>query len=91
MEGPDLRFTEAVIDNGTYGKHVVRFESGLLARQIEEGAPADIFFTADEARKAMDRCPVGAILKKEVGFAVPIGRRKYDKAPIGSDVETPGT
>jgi [NiFe] hydrogenase diaphorase moiety small subunit len=39
----------------------------------------------------MDRCPVGAILKKEVGFAVPIGRRKYDKAPIGSDVETPGT
>ncbi len=32
-------------------------------------------------------CPVGAILKKEVGFAVPIGRRKFDKAPIGSDVE----
>jgi polyribonucleotide nucleotidyltransferase len=28
-----VRFTEAVIDNGKYGKHVVRFESGLLARQ----------------------------------------------------------
>ncbi len=35
MEGPDLRFTEAVLDNGSYGKHVVRFESGLLARQAD--------------------------------------------------------
>lgn len=33
MEGPDLKYTEAVIDNGSFGKHVVRFESGLLARQ----------------------------------------------------------
>jgi [NiFe] hydrogenase diaphorase moiety small subunit len=33
----------------------------------------------------MELCPVGAILRKEVGFAVPIGRRKYDKAPIGSE------
>ena len=38
MEGPDLRFTEAVIDNGQYGKHVVRFESGLLARQADGSA-----------------------------------------------------
>jgi [NiFe] hydrogenase diaphorase moiety small subunit len=43
----------------------------------------------DQALKAMERCPVGSILKKEVGFAVPIGRRKYDKRPIGSDVEGP--
>lgn len=41
------------------------------------------------ARKAMDRCPVGCILRKEVGFAVPVGRRKYDKVPIGSDIEKP--
>ncbi|MDR1833841.1 MAG: polyribonucleotide nucleotidyltransferase [Propionibacteriaceae bacterium] len=33
MEGPDLQYTEAVIDNGAFGKHTVRFESGLLARQ----------------------------------------------------------
>ncbi len=38
MEGPDLRFTEAVIDNGKYGKHVVRFETGLLARQASGSA-----------------------------------------------------
>jgi [NiFe] hydrogenase diaphorase moiety small subunit len=44
----------------------------------------------EEARKAMDVCPVGAILKKETGFAVPIGRRKYDHVPIGDDVEKGG-
>ena len=38
MEGPDLRFTEAVIDNVTHGKHVVRFESGLLAKQANGSA-----------------------------------------------------
>ncbi len=38
MEGPDLHYTEAVIDNGSYGKHVVRFESGLLAKQANGSA-----------------------------------------------------
>jgi len=35
------------------------------------------------AQKAMDVCPVGSILVKEKGFDVPIGKRKYDKTPIG--------
>ena len=38
MEGPDLKFTEAIIDNGKFGKHVVRFESGLLAQQAAGSA-----------------------------------------------------
>ncbi|MCW3157316.1 polyribonucleotide nucleotidyltransferase [Micropruina sonneratiae] len=38
MEGPDLQYTEAVIDNGSHGKRVVRFESGLLARQANGSA-----------------------------------------------------
>jgi polyribonucleotide nucleotidyltransferase len=38
VEGPDLQFTEAVIDNGDFGRHVVRFESGLLARQAAGSA-----------------------------------------------------
>ncbi|PKQ24760.1 MAG: polyribonucleotide nucleotidyltransferase [Actinobacteria bacterium HGW-Actinobacteria-5] len=38
MEGPDLRYTEAVIDNGPLGTHVVRFESGLLAKQANGSA-----------------------------------------------------
>jgi len=39
------------------------------------------------ALKAMDVCPVGALLVREKGFDVPIGERKYDKTPIGSDIE----
>ena len=38
MEGADLKFTEAIIDIGKFGKHVVRFESGLLARQAAGSA-----------------------------------------------------
>ncbi|MGZ7065270.1 MAG: 2Fe-2S iron-sulfur cluster-binding protein [Candidatus Aminicenantales bacterium] len=41
----------------------------------------------EEALRARDVCPVGSILRKGVGFAVPIGRRKFDGKPIGSDVE----
>ena len=37
--------------------------------------------------KAMDACPVGAIINKRVGFAVPVGQRLYDTKPIGSDIE----
>jgi [NiFe] hydrogenase diaphorase moiety small subunit len=29
-------------------------------------------------------CPVGVILKKRVGFAVPIGERRYDVRPISA-------
>ena len=39
------------------------------------------------AQQAMDICPVGAIMRKGKGFDVPIGRRRYDHHPIGSDVE----
>ena len=38
MEGPDLQFAEAVIDNGALGRHVVRFETGLLAQQAAGSA-----------------------------------------------------
>jgi polyribonucleotide nucleotidyltransferase len=33
MEGPEITFTEAVIDNGSFGTRTVRFETGRLARQ----------------------------------------------------------
>ena len=42
------------------------------------------------ARTATDRaaavCPVGVILKKRVGFAVPIGQRTYDRQPISASM-----
>jgi [NiFe] hydrogenase diaphorase moiety small subunit len=39
------------------------------------------------ADRAVDICPVGAILRKRVGYKVPIGQRLYDMKPIGSDIE----
>ncbi len=41
--------------------------------------------TDEMAQKAMNTCPVGAILRKEKGYDVPIGQRKFDKVPIGLD------
>jgi [NiFe] hydrogenase diaphorase moiety small subunit len=32
-------------------------------------------------------CPVGALMKKRVGYAVPVGERPFDAMPIGADVE----
>ena len=34
--------------------------------------------------KAVSVCPVGVIIKKRVGFAVPIGERRYDRRPISA-------
>ncbi|MGH3381307.1 MAG: polyribonucleotide nucleotidyltransferase, partial [Actinoallomurus sp.] len=32
MEGPEVHYAEAVIDNGEFGKQVIKFETGRLAR-----------------------------------------------------------
>ena len=40
MEGPEIRFAEAVIDNGRFGTRKVRFETGRLAQQAQGAAVA---------------------------------------------------
>ena len=40
--------------------------------------------------EAVEMCPVGAILKKGQGFDVPMGRRKFDRMQIGSDISPQG-
>ncbi|MBN1982174.1 MAG: (2Fe-2S)-binding protein [Chitinivibrionales bacterium] len=42
------------------------------------------------AQKAMDVCPVGAIIRKEKGFDIPIGKRQFDREPIGCLIEGGG-
>ena len=42
---------------------------------------------ADVSDAAVEACPVGALLRKRIGYAVPVGERLYDHAPIGSDIE----
>jgi polyribonucleotide nucleotidyltransferase len=38
MEGPEIKYAEAVIDNGKFGKRVIRFETGRLAQQAAGAA-----------------------------------------------------
>jgi polyribonucleotide nucleotidyltransferase len=40
MEGPEIQFAEAVLDNGPFGTRTVRFENGRLARQAAGSAVA---------------------------------------------------
>ena len=39
------------------------------------------------ADKAASFCPTGSLVVKRVGWKVPVGKRKYDKERIGSDIE----
>jgi [NiFe] hydrogenase diaphorase moiety small subunit len=53
-----------------------------LVVNSESNQLADTDIALDD--KAMEVCPVGVILKKRVGFSVPIGERRYDRAPISA-------
>jgi [NiFe] hydrogenase diaphorase moiety small subunit len=69
------------------GKNVFQF--------VGRGSHKRVAFNGDSlaatdmagADAAASNCPVGAILVKRVGYAVPVGRRQYDSKPIGSDIE----
>lgn len=61
---------------GADSKIVVNSPSGLLGDS--ELAPDD---------RAAQVCPVGAILPKRVGYAVPIGQRQFDAHPISRQVD----
>jgi len=70
------------------GKHVFAFRNRggeHLEVVFDEELASQL--TEEEAREAMAICPVGAILIKEQAYLVPIGERRFDTAPIGSDIE----
>ncbi|RMD73407.1 MAG: NADP oxidoreductase [Lentisphaerae bacterium] len=70
------------------GKTELDFENRGIRRkitvQVGEKLAASTLKRNDHAAEI---CPVGALVKKEVGYATPVGQRKYDKEPIGSEIE----
>ncbi|PPG39350.1 polyribonucleotide nucleotidyltransferase [Pseudoclavibacter sp. RFBA6] len=40
MEGPEIKFSEVVLDNGKHGQRKIRFEAGRLAQQAQGSAVA---------------------------------------------------
>lgn len=72
------------------GKHVFGFAGRGPEKRIAVNARARLAETdLDVTDKAVDACPVGAILRKRTGYKVPIGKRLFDERPIGSDIESP--
>ncbi len=75
------------------GKGVFEFVGRGAEKRIAVNAEANLAgadlsdAVAIGADKAVSICPVGALMKKRVGYIVPIGERKYDHKPIGSDIE----
>lgn len=53
----------------------------ILDPELGKDIPEDL------AKLAMENCPVGSIIYKEKGYDEPIGSRKFDKTPIGSEIE----
>jgi [NiFe] hydrogenase diaphorase moiety small subunit len=70
------------------GKHVFQFIHRGRHKRIginaADGAAGTNLKITD---KAVEACPVGCIIPKRVGFAVPVGQRVYDKKPIGTEIE----
>jgi [NiFe] hydrogenase diaphorase moiety small subunit len=70
------------------GKEVFGFVNRGPRKELAVNAAARLVDTnVDVTDQAIDVCPVGALLKKRIGYAVPIGQRKYDHTPIGSEIE----
>lgn len=67
----DKKSVFSLTNRGIHKHLVVSAESGRLG---------DTDFSRDDL--AANICPVGVILHKRVGFAVPIGQRIYDDKPI---------
>ncbi len=70
------------------GKHVFGFVGRGAGKRIAVNADARLRDTdVDVTDKAVEACPVGALLRKGAAYAVPVGERTYDHEPIGSDIE----
>ncbi|HEX7373515.1 MAG TPA: 2Fe-2S iron-sulfur cluster-binding protein [Steroidobacteraceae bacterium] len=68
------------------GKQVFELAGRGMGKHLTVNSPSGLLrdSAATVTDKAMDVCPVGVILRKRVGFATPIGRRRFDGQPISA-------
>ena len=72
MEGPEIKAVEAVIDNGSFGKRTLRFETGRLAQQADGAVAAYL----DDDSMMLSTTTAGSSPKEN-----------YDFFPLTVDVE----
>lgn len=82
--GRCIRVSSDVDHKGVFG-YVGRGINKRLAVNAENLALTDA--SIDDAAISAETCPVGCIIRKGVGFSVPIGKREFDQSIIGSDRE----
>ena len=72
MEGPEIQFAEATIDNGSFGTRTVRFETGRLAKQAGGAVAAYL----DEDTMLLSTTTAGKHPRKGIRLLPPDGRRR---------------
>jgi len=81
MEGPEITFAEAVLDNGTFGTRTIRFETGRLAKQAGGAVTAYLYgSSADDATMILSTTTAGKSPKDQFDFfplTVDVEERMY--------------
>ncbi len=81
MEGPEIKFAEAVLDNGKFGKRTIRFETGRLAQQAQGAVAAYL----DEETMLLSATSVSKQPKDQFDFfplTVDVEERSYAAGKI---------
>ena len=81
--GRCVRAARELDGKATFG-FVGRGASRTVVVNSRDGLAGTDVVAADHAVEA---CPVGAILVRGGAYTIPVGRRPYDHAPIGSEIE----
>ena len=70
------------------GRHALGFTGRGIARRVDTGDPRGLAGSGvTGADRIADVCPTGALLRRGEAYRVPVGRRRFDRQPIGGDVE----
>ena len=81
MEGPEITFAEATIDNGSFGTRTIRFETGRLAKQADGAVVAYLYENSvDDATFLMSTTTAGRTPKDQFDFfplTVDVEERMY--------------
>src|SRR5690606_27991502 len=81
MEGPEIQFAEATIDNGRFGTRTIRFETGRLAKQ----AAGSVLATLDDETTLLSTTTAGKHPKDHFDFfplTVDVEERQYAAGKI---------
>jgi polyribonucleotide nucleotidyltransferase len=81
MEGPEIKFAEAVLDNGKFGTRTVRFEAGRLAQQAQGAVAAYL----DEDTMLLSATSIGKHPKDNFDFfplTIDVEERSYAAGKI---------